>query len=75
MTLETAVEITADSADEADSRICERHTRSAELTHWVSARNAARACPSASIREIRGSISEFGMSRVAARHCVQFARL
>ncbi len=57
--LETAMGITAEYADDADSRICERRTGPAELTHWVNARSAARPCPSASIRKIRGSISEF----------------
>ncbi len=53
MNLETAMEITADDADDADSRICERHPRSTEFAQWVGVTSAASASQSALIREIR----------------------
>ena len=64
----TVMEITADYADDADAKLCERDSRSTRLTQWVSATSAASACPSASIREIRGSISGFRIFHKSASH-------
>ena len=61
MNLKAAMRMTADYADDADSRTCERHRPPTPLTQWVSGDGYGKRLPIRVIREIRGSISGFRM--------------